>query len=214
MTQIDIWPLAVNILVLLFSLSLHESAHAWTAERFGDSTGRRLGRVTLNPLAHIDPVGTLLFPLVGFLAGGLVFGWAKPVPINVSNLHNPRRAQLFISAAGPASNILAAIGFLIGLKVLGSLLTGGFETSLAQPLFLLCRAGLILNVILAVFNLIPIPPLDGSWVIEGLLPELFSSLFKMIRPYGFFLLLILLYTGFLQNIMRPVLNLVLEVALL
>jgi Zn-dependent protease len=204
--NVDVQLILMYLVVLFFSLSIHESAHAWTAERFGDPTGRRLGRVTLNPLPHVDLVGTFLVPLVGFLAGGLIFGWAKPVPVNGANLRDPRRAHLFIAAAGPASNVLAAIGFLIGLRLL-AVMSGPAELQgIVAPLEMLCRAGLYLNVILAVFNLLPIPPLDGSWILEGVLPGAFSRLFAAVRPYGFLLLVMLLYTGWLGKIISPVMR--------
>jgi len=196
----------VYLVVLLFSLSIHESAHAWMAERFGDPTGRRLGRVTLNPLPHLELVGSLVVPLVGLLAGGVIFGWAKPVPVNGANLRDPRRANIFISAAGPVSNLIAAAGFLLGLRILGALSGDAALEGIVAPLELLCRAGLYLNVILAVFNLLPIPPLDGSWILESLLPGAFSKLFAAVRPYGFLLLIMLLYTGWLGKIISPVMR--------
>ncbi len=195
----------VNIGVLLFSLSIHESAHAWTADWLGDATGRYLGRVTLNPLAHIDPIGSLLFPLLGLLGGGVIFGWAKPVPVDSRRLKNPRKDHILIAAAGPATNVVAALAFLICLKtmtLISPLVTRGDHT--LYPLFLICYVGLFLNVILAVFNLIPIPPLDGSWVLSGLLPHHLSVLYDRIRPYGFMLLILLLFSGALGRIIRPV----------
>jgi Zn-dependent protease len=205
---IDIPYLAVSIVVLLLSLSLHESAHAWMADRFGDPTGRLLGRVSLNPLPHIDPIGTLLFPLIGMLAGGVMFGWAKPVPVNPANLRDPRRAHIFVSAAGPVSNLLAALVFLIGLRMLVPMAESGSLGRVTEPLLLLCEVGVYLNVILAVFNLLPIPPLDGSWILEGLLPQSLAGVFRSIRPFGFVLLLLLLYTGVFRAILNPVLSVV------
>ena len=211
---VDLWWVSINIVVILFSLSIHESAHAWMAERFGDPTGRLLGRVTLNPLAHIDLVGTVLLPLILSIAGGVVFGWAKPVPVNGANLRNPRVAHIYFAAAGPLSNLAAAFGFLILGKLLAAMIGGNPDGSVAalQPLLLVCYLGLLLNVVLAVFNLIPIPPLDGSWVLGGLFPDSFGQLINKIRPYGFLVLLLLLYTGALDYIWRPVLGFVRSVA--
>ncbi|GAB4110159.1 MAG: site-2 protease family protein [Acidobacteriota bacterium] len=208
MGQFDVLLILIQLLVLFFSLSLHESAHAWVAERCGDPTGRILGRVTLNPLPHVDLIGTILFPLIGFLAGGLIFGWAKPVPVNTANLRNPRRDNVLISAAGPASNLLAAAVFLAGIKLLRSFGTMESLPAVGEPLAMLFHAGLFLNVILAVFNLIPIPPLDGGWVLEGLLPRWFGPLFEAVRPFGFLLLLGLLYTGVFRSVLRPVVQMV------
>ncbi len=211
---IDLWWVSINIVVILVSLSIHESAHAWMAERFGDPTGRMLGRVTLNPLAHIDLVGTVLLPIVLSLAGGVVFGWAKPVPVNGANLRNPRVAHIYIAAAGPLSNLAAAFGFLVLGKILAAVIGGsaGGPLTALQPLLLVCYLGLLLNIVLAVFNLIPIPPLDGSWVLGGLFPDSFGVLINKVRPYGFILLLLLLYTGALDYIWRPILGFVRAVA--
>ena len=202
---IDPVELLIVIAVVLFSLSIHESAHAWTADWLGDTTGRHLGRVTLNPLAHIDPIGSIVVPLVCFVGGGFIVGWAKPVPVDSRRLQDPRKDHILIAAAGPATNVVAALAFLIGLKTmifLSPLITR--EDHTFYPLFLVCSVGLFLNVILAVFNLIPIPPLDGSWVLSGLLPHHLSVLYDRIRPYGFMLLLLLLFSGALGEIIRPV----------
>lgn len=207
LSNIDWGWILVNVAVLLFALSVHESAHAWTADRLGDHTSRYLGRITLNPVAHIDPVGTIFFPLLGILSGLAVFGWAKPVPVNPRNLRNPRRDHVFIAAAGPASNLVLAAFFLAGLKVLAPLAGSSALQGSSVPPFLmtLLLAGLFINVILAVFNLIPIPPLDGSWILAGLLPLQFSDLMDTIRPYSFLLLFLLLWAGFFRVILSPVL---------
>jgi Zn-dependent protease len=169
--------------------------------------------VTLNPLAHIDPIGTLLFPLVGFLAGGFIFGWAKPVPVNVSKFKDPRFFHVLVAAAGPGSNILAAIVFLVLLKSVQLANPGDVSGTLWEPILLFFRAGLVLNIILAVFNLIPVPPLDGSWILEGVLPQELGKIFSLIRPYGFLLLLLLFYTGVFGSILRPILSVIYKIAL-
>lgn len=209
--------------VFLFSLSLHESAHAWTSERFGDSTGRYQGRITLNPIAHIDPIGTILLPLMGFMSGGLaMFGWAKPVQTNPLLWREKTKANITVSAAGPISNFfLAAVAF-IALKamLIGGLVGrpapfrrgGPFDvvvpmsqnSGLMEPLVTLLSILLVLNVTLGVFNLIPIPPLDGSHVLEEVLPPQMAQAYEQIRPYGFLLLLALLWTPVLGWIISPV----------
>lgn len=196
----------IQVGILLMALSIHESAHAWSADRLGDQTARRLGRVSLNPLVHIDLFGTVLFPLVTMLAGGIVFGWAKPVPVVTQNLRQPRRDHALVAAAGPASNLVLAAVCLIGLK-LALAATG--VTALADFLYF----GVILNVVLAVFNLFPIPPLDGSWILQGLLPGRFSAAFDLIRPYSLILLFALLYTGVFWAVLDPVLAFVRRLAL-
>jgi len=206
---IDPVEILLVIAVVLFSLSIHESAHAWTADWLGDVTGRSLGRVTLNPLAHIDPIGSIIVPLLFFVTADFIFGWAKPVPVNPRHLKNPKRDHILIAAAGPASNVVAALAFLIVLKAMNlmapSLSRGDF---ILYPLFLFCFYGLLLNVVLAVFNLMPIPPLDGSWVLSGLLPHHLSVLYDRIRPYGFMLLILLLFSGALNGIIGLVLGFV------
>ncbi|MBI4446735.1 MAG: site-2 protease family protein [Acidobacteria bacterium] len=207
--------LLINLVVLLLSLSIHESAHAWAADLCGDYTARLMGRVSLNPLVHIDPIGTVLFPLVSAVTGVPLFGWAKPVPVNTTKLKNPKRDHLLIAAAGPGSNILAAVVFLIGLKIILSFFAIQVLTNHAvvYPLYLICSGGLAINLVLAVFNLIPIPPLDGSWILSGLLPDQVSGLMDFIRPYSFLLLMLLLWSGFLGLLLRPVLILVQGLAL-
>jgi len=193
----------ITLLVLLFSVVLHECAHGWVAERCGDGTAREEGRLTLNPLPHIDPVGTILVPLVlALLPGGLVFGWAKPVPINPWRLRNLRRDQALVAAAGPASNLLLAgvfallQGVLVGLVGLPSgHLGGGMGADLRLFLFQMFASGIYLNVLLALFNLIPLPPLDGSWIVLRWLRGEAALAYDRIRPFGFFIVLILMNVG-------------------
>jgi len=194
--------LPVMLLALLFSVVLHECAHGWVAERRGDPTARLLGRLTLNPLKHIDPVGTILVPLVlALLPGGLMFGWAKPVPVDPTRLRDPLRDQAWVAAAGPASNLLLAAACAILRGVLAALAGpaahggGGVGTDLVLFLAQLLEWGMFLNVLLALFNLIPIPPLDGSWILYRWLRGRAALFFDRLRPAGFFLVILLLYSG-------------------
>jgi Zn-dependent protease len=193
----------ITLLVLLFSVVFHECAHGWTAERCGDGTAREEGRLTLNPLRHIDPVGTILVPLVlALLPGGMVFGWAKPVPVNPWRLRDRRRDQALVAAAGPASNLLLAgvcalfQGLLAGLAGLPSgAFGGGLVPDLKLFLFDLFSAGVYLNVLLALFNLIPLPPLDGSWIVLRWLRGEAAAAYDRLRPFGFFIVIILMKFG-------------------
>lgn len=208
MGQIDFGDILISLVVLLFSLSIHESAHAWTADYLGDFTGRYLGRVSLNPLVHIDPIGTVLFPLIAALTHIPLIGWAKPVPVNAHNLKDPKRDQIFIAAAGPIVNLIAAAIFFIIVRAVLALYGGQprYADAIITPLFQFCLVGMFVNVFLAVFNLIPIPPLDGSWILYGLLPADLSAVYDRFRPYGFLVLLALLYTGVLGFIWSPLIS--------
>lgn len=193
------------MIVFLFSLSLHEAAHAWMAERFGDPTGRYLGRVTLNPIPHIDLFGTLIFPAIGFFTEAPMFGWAKPVPWNPRNVVDRRKADIWISAAGPISNVLLLIGFIVIYKLFRLYDSSGSDVlgSAVVPLFRMCQIGVQLNVILAVFNMLPIPPLDGSWILPHFLPRGLAQAYERIRPYGFLILLLCLSLGVFQIVLFP-----------
>ena len=198
----DLSQLLIILPVLLFSLTIHETAHAVTADWYGDPTARRLGRISLNPLVHLDPVGSVALPLMAFYFGGFIFGWAKPVPVNTANLQNHRRDFLVIAAAGPASNIVMAIGAsaLLGLVPGGLGAAEGTPAVLATLLLFMVQ----FNLILAVFNMLPIPPLDGGNVLAGLLPEtLAASYDRLIRPFGFLILIVLMATGWLYRIIGP-----------
>jgi Zn-dependent protease len=201
----DFAQIILVFIVLLFSLTVHEAAHAWTADRLGDPTARLLGRVSLNPVVHIDPIGTLLFPLLAIVAGVPVIGWAKPVPVNVQKLRHKRRDYVLVAAAGPASNLLLAVIAAIALKVIPvSPMTLG-EANITVPIASMLSRALYLNVLLAVFNMIPIPPLDGGNVLGGLLPRPLAYRFdSLIRPYGFILLYALMLTRGLDYLIgRP-----------
>jgi len=203
--DLDFAQIFLVFIVLLFSLTVHEAAHAWTADRLGDSTARSRGRVSLNPLVHIDPIGTVLFPLLAIVAGVPVIGWAKPVPVNVQKLRRARRDYVLVAAAGPASNLTLAVIAALILKLLPvSPVTLG-EANVTVPIASMLSRALYLNVLLAVFNMIPIPPLDGGNVIGGLLPRPLAYRFdSLIRPYGFILLYALMLTRGLDYLIgRP-----------
>jgi Zn-dependent protease len=193
----------IVFVVLLFSLAIHEFAHAWTADRLGDPTARRLGRVSLNPMVHADPIGTLLFPLLAAVAGAPLIGWAKPVPVNVARLGRPRRDYMVVAAAGPASNLVLAIGAAAAMHLVPASVDVFSGPTIAVWIAVLLQRAIQLNVLLAVFNMIPIPPLDGGTVLAGLLPERLAAGFDLLRPYGFLLLCVLMFSGRLQYLVAP-----------
>jgi Zn-dependent protease len=203
---VDIPSLFFSMLVLVFSLTVHEAAHAWTADKLGDPTARLLGRVSLNPIVHIDPIGTLLLPIVAAVSGAPLLGWAKPVPVRSNGLKNVRRDFLLIAAAGPASNLLLAVtGAVVWHVVRGAV---GAEGSIDPngPFVFLLERFILLNLLLAVFNMLPVPPLDGGNVLASLLPPGLSYKFEQVRPYGIFVLYALLLTGTLSILIGPPLS--------
>jgi Zn-dependent protease len=204
--DIDFAQLFIAFSVLLFSLTIHEMAHAWTADRLGDPTARQLGRVSFNPLVHADPIGTVLFPLLAMIGGVPLIGWAKPVPVNVNRLRNDRRDFVLVAAAGPASNLVLAFLAATILTVLpGTPGTIG-ESNIAAPVPALLTRAVQINLLLAVFNMIPIPPLDGGNVLSGLLPRTLAAVFDQIRPYGVLLLYALLLTDGFDYVVWPPYN--------
>ncbi len=186
--------------VLIFSLVVHESAHAWMAFRKGDPTAYLAGRLTLNPIAHLDPIGSVVLPLVMIISGAPVIGWAKPVPVNPARLRHPAEDHFWVSLAGPASNLLLGAGF----TVLYGITVGIFNGSiLGRSLAVFSQFGIYINFLLAFFNLIPIPPLDGSWVFGHLFPNTVGKLIDRIRPFGTLVLILLLFSGMFRWILYP-----------
>ena len=184
-----------QLAILAFAITIHELAHGWVAYRLGDPTAKYSGRLSMNPLAHIDPVGTIMLPLMMVMLRLPPIGWAKPVPINFLNLRNPKRDMLWVGIAGPCANFLAAVLLALIIKSLG--LRG--DSVLAQ----LLSMGVLLNLILGVFNLIPIPPLDGSRVVMSLLPWRYTHIYSRIEPYGFIIIIALLWLGILRAAIFP-----------
>ena len=203
MLDINFAQVFISFIVLLFSLTIHEMAHAFTADRLGDPTARLLGRISLNPMVHADPIGTILFPLIALVTGAPLIGWAKPVPVDVRNLRHHRRDFILVAAAGPASNLVIALVSSIALTALPISPQTLGETNVSVPIAAILSQALRLNVLLAVFNMIPIPPLDGGNVLSGLLPPRLAVSFNQLRPYGFLLLYALILTGGFETLVIP-----------
>jgi Zn-dependent protease len=202
--DIDFARVFITFIVLLFSLTVHETAHAWTASRLGDQTARLLGRVSLNPIVHADIVGTVLFPLLAIIGNMPLIGWAKPVPVLVKNLRRGRRDYVLVAAAGPASNLLLAVLASIGLGLITVSPMRVGEPNVSAPMASLLSTAILTNVLLAVFNMIPIPPLDGGNVLGGLLPQPLAAKYDaLIRPYGFILLYALILTRGFEYVVIP-----------
>ena len=196
---------AVAILPLLFAITLHEVAHGWVAKHFGDPTAQRLGRLTLNPLKHIDPVGTVLVPGLLLVLGGFIFGWAKPVPVTWGNLRHPKRDMAIVAAAGPAANLIMALFWAVIARIgmqLGSASWAGI------PMQYMGQFGIEINAVFMVLNLLPLPPLDGGRVAVGLLPGPWAWQLARLEQFGFFILIGLLATGILGRIIGPPIHLV------
>lgn len=192
--------LAVWILPVLFAITVHEVAHGWVASKLGDKTAQALGRLTLNPLKHIDLIGTVIIPAILLFVGGFIFGWAKPVPINWRNLRNPKRDMAFVAIAGPFAN-LCMVFFWALIAKLGTYLLSFYTWAMAVQY--MGQAGIAINLMLMFLNIIPIPPLDGSRVVASLLPNRLSASYERIEPYGFWILLALLFFGLLGRILLP-----------
>jgi len=202
LASIDFTDLFIKFVVLLLSLTVHETAHAITADRLDDPTARLLGRVSLNPAVHVDPIGTLLFPLIALLTNVPVLGWAKPVPVNITRLRGHwKRKFMLIAAAGPASNVVLAIAASLLLHIVP--VAGGLEAATLAPLAAFLYQAVLLNVLLAVFNMVPVPPLDGGNVLAGVLRGPVAETYERMRPYGFMILYGLMFTGILTTIISP-----------
>ena len=185
----------IYALPVIFAITLHEAAHGYIAQRLGDNTAAMMGRVTLNPLPHIDPVGTILLPLLLYFStsGAFLFGYAKPVPVRFGNLHNPKRDMIWVALAGPASNLLQALLWGVLLYVLAG-------SGVTERFFLeMCRAGMLTNVVMFAFNLFPLPPLDGGRIVVGLLPWRQAVMFSRVEPWGFFIVMALVITGVISS---------------
>lgn len=197
--------ISIAIIPLIFAITLHEAAHGYIANKFGDKTALMLGRVTLNPIKHIDPIGTIIVPFLMLLFGGFVFGWAKPVPVNWQNLNNPRRDMALVALAGPLSNLLMAFFWAIITKISLTFAMGEPSTIRDMAVFVHAAGlfGMLINCVLLILNLLPLPPLDGSRVVSSFLPANLAILYEKIEPYGIWILLILILTRVLQFIILP-----------
>ena len=194
--------IAVSALPIIFAITVHEAAHGYAAKYFGDLTAERMGRITLNPIKHIDPIGTILLPAITLVAGGVLFGWAKPVPVNWNQLNNKKRDIALVALAGPCANLLMIIFWLLIAKLFITAADQG--NSVAHILTLMAWAGIVINSLLMILNLFPLPPLDGSRVVFSLLPEPMASRYSKIEPYGLIILVLLLVSGVLFKIIGPI----------
>ncbi len=196
--------LFVFVIPVIFAVTLHEVAHGWVASRFGDQTAKSMGRLTLNPIKHIDPVGTIVVPAIMYFTSGFIFGWAKPVPVNWQNLGHPRRDMALVAIAGPTANFLMLLFWAILAKVIVWL--GSDPNYLTQVIFIMCGIGITINMILMILNLFPLLPLDGGRVLTAMLPRNLAITFSRLEPYGLIILVLLLISGILWKILMPVIG--------
>ena len=198
--------IAISAIPIVLAITVHEASHGYAAKYFGDLTAERLGRITLNPLKHIDPVGTILLPALTLFFGGVLFGWAKPVPVNFGNLRNPKKDMLWVAAAGPASNLVMAILWSLLLGVIKYELSRGVYSPSFPFLLQMSFVGVTINVVLMVLNLLPMPPLDGGRIAVSLLPNNLAFKLAQVEKYGFAILIALMFTGVLNKIIGPFIN--------
>jgi Zn-dependent protease len=203
LSDLNIPVLVIALLVLIFSLTIHEAAHAWSASRLGDDTARRLGRVSLNPVVHTDPIGTLLLPVIAMVSGAPLIGWARPTPVDTRNFLHPRRDHILVTAAGPVSNLILAVAAAVALRMMPVNDTYLSGIQVIRPLEMIATQALDLNVLLAVFNMLPLPPLDGGQILMALLPPRVSLQLRFLYEYGFLILMGLLVTGVLGSLIGP-----------
>ena len=196
-----LYTIAIWAVPVLFAITLHEAAHGWVANKLGDPTARQLGRITLNPIKHVDPMGTIVIPLTLVMLSGFIIGWAKPVPVDPRHFKQPLLDMALVALAGPASNFLMACGWALLITLSTTALA---DTSIATYLFQVGKAGMTINLILMVLNLMPIPPLDGGRVLAGVLPKQMALSFMRIEPYGMWIILALLVSGVLGKILWPI----------
>lgn len=193
--------IAVSAIPIIFAITVHEASHGYAAKYFGDLTADKMGRITLNPLKHVDPIGTILLPAITLMLGGILFGYAKPVPVNFAGLRNPKKDMLWVAAAGPASNFVMAIFWVLVLKY-----SQGAPDYAAFFLLEMSKVGIMINLVLMVLNLLPLPPLDGGRIAVSLLPMNLAVKLSQVERYGFVILIVLLMTGVLGKIISPLIN--------
>lgn len=201
----DFYSLFIAIIPVLFAITMHEYAHGWAAKRYGDNTAYMEGRLTLNPINHIDLVGTIIFPLISFVLGGFMFGWAKPVPVNFSRLKNFKSDAIKVSLAGPVSNLLMAIGWAL-ILCLSILITHYTKLPLGEGLLDMAKYGIIVNCIFLTFNLLPFLPLDGGKILQFLLPYKYAKPLDFLEQYGMIIIILLAFTGILGMLINPIVH--------
>lgn len=187
---------------IIFAITVHEVAHGWVASKLGDQTAKLMGRLTLNPIKHIDPLGTVILPIILMAVGSVIFGWAKPVPVDWRNLRHPRRDMAWVALAGPGANLIMMLFWALIAKL--AIVLQGALFGFAQPLFYMAMAGISINIVLAALNLLPLPPLDGSRVLSAFLSPRAAIQYNQLERYGLIILLLLLATGLLQRILFPI----------